>query len=495
MTNLDKPIVPPYYKRFYSESDAENRIDILENMPDAFIAIGHDGEFTYVNRVAETCFGPREKLLGKNMWEEFKGVISEKFRKTYLHSMQFLTPVDFEEQFECWKAWYQCYGFPTADGFYWFFRNITDKKNIEKKMNCLFESSLIGITLGSDNGFITGANQTFLTMIEYNAEDLANGKVSWKQITPPEYSEVSEKAIREAVERGQAEIYEKEYITKSGKRVPVLVGLTLSDKREREIMGFTLDISVQKQAQAQRESIIEFKEALRVRDEFSAVAAHELRSPLTALKLKLGLIKMLFTESEIPEFKFLSTIRRNLDGCTALISRFEKLITELFDFNKIRLGILDLDLEIFDINNLISDVLPRFKEGLYASSDYLKFNKTNPIFGKWDFMRLEQAISNLISNAIKYGNQKPIEINLSNSQDGSGIMIRVQDHGYGIPVQDQSKIFQLFHRAENAAQRAEGLGVGLFITKQIIEIHGGKISVESIPNIGSVFNLFLPLKR
>ena len=232
--------------------------------------------------------------------------------------------------------------------------------------------------------------------------------------------------------------------------------------------------------------------AIRVRDEFLSVASHELKTPLTPLKLQTQMLgRMLRTlgnanlKTEKVE-KILMTLDRQID-------RLSLLVEELLDISKMSNGQLSLSLEEFDLIEFMHDILARFSEQLQSVDCPVTFNSTQStaLIVNWDRFRMEQVIVNLITNAAKYGHGKPIHINLCR-HDGR-VEISVLDHGIGIAQGDLDRIFNRFERAVSG-QHFAGLGLGLYIVTQLLDAHGGKIEVASEVGHGSTFTITVPEK-
>jgi signal transduction histidine kinase len=178
-----------------------------------------------------------------------------------------------------------------------------------------------------------------------------------------------------------------------------------------------------------------------------------------------------------------------LDIAVRQTHRLEKLIENLLDVSRIATGQLKLELEEFDVCDAVRDVVRRLGEDAERAGCKLELHADKPAFGKWDRLRVEQVATNLFSNAIKYAAGKPIEISLES--DANIARLRVHDHGIGIGPESISRIFDRFERAVSA-RHFGGLGMGLYITRQIVEAHGGAIFVTSELGVGSTFTVELP---
>jgi signal transduction histidine kinase len=241
----------------------------------------------------------------------------------------------------------------------------------------------------------------------------------------------------------------------------------------------------------ERECLLEDRrQAVAARDQFLAVAAHELRTPLATLALIVDhLIVPLHphptTEpgSVVVQKRQLAMLKRQVDRLTALAA-------EMLDISRLTGGGLQLSLGSVDLRDIVREVLDRFDLEIQRRHITLKVNAPDPAPGIWDAARIDQVITNLISNALKYGAGNPVEVSVR--VEPSQAVFVVRDHGIGIPEDEQSKIFGPFAQVFAATHHA-GLGLGLWIAQQIVQASGGRIKVDSRPEQGSTFTVELPL--
>jgi signal transduction histidine kinase/DNA-binding response OmpR family regulator len=227
-------------------------------------------------------------------------------------------------------------------------------------------------------------------------------------------------------------------------------------------------------------------EAIRARDEFLSVASHELNTPLATLTLQLDEIllpAMSGQRGDTPDRGMLLA-RRQVD-------RLSRLVWNLLDVSRIAAGQIQLWRSEVDLAAMTREVLAQFAAELSRAGCRADVDAPQAVIGRWDPLRIEQVIANLLSNACKYGAGKPIRVTVSSQ--GPVARLSVQDQGIGILPADAERIFERFERA--ASQRHYGgLGLGLYITRQVVEAHGGTIRVASHAGAGSTFSVELPLE-
>ncbi|MBI4130247.1 PAS domain-containing sensor histidine kinase [Candidatus Roizmanbacteria bacterium] len=259
------------------------------------------------------------------------------------------------------------------------------------------------------------------------------------------------------------------------------------------------DISKQKQLDTQQAEILErekkaraiAEKAVRDRDEFLSIASHELKTPLSTIVLQLqATLRRILTQS-LASFSGEKLVK-SLTIAEEQSHRLTTLIRDLLNFSLITTGRIDLTYEPGDLSEIIRALVQRFEEQATSVGAYLRFQTTGSIVGQWDTIRLEQCISNLLTNALKYGKHKPIDILVYTYNQYA--CIAVKDYGIGIPADIQSIIFEPFRRGKNGKD-IKGLGVGLFIARQIALAHGGTISVLSETGKGTTFTVYLPLAQ
>jgi signal transduction histidine kinase/DNA-binding response OmpR family regulator len=230
----------------------------------------------------------------------------------------------------------------------------------------------------------------------------------------------------------------------------------------------------------------EARRAISLREEFLSIASHELRTPLTPLLLHFQ--KLLASERKL-EGGGSDKLRETLTKCERQLQRLAKLVDSLLDVSRISVGALNLNLDQVDLSEIVREVLNRFAEELARASCPLELRADEPVVGNWDRIRIEQLVTNLVANALKYGRGKPVEVKVERVEGGAQLTVR--DHGIGIEPEKLPYIFDRFERA--ASPTYGGLGLGLYIARQIVSAHGGEIKVSSQPAAGAAFTVALPL--
>jgi len=254
-----------------------------------------------------------------------------------------------------------------------------------------------------------------------------------------------------------------------------------------ELVGYakvTRDLTERRRLEEERLNLAKAAEAIRLRDEFLSLAAHELKTPLTVLQLQLDTLNDRMDDSG-------HRVAKKLQRAAQSGERLALLVESLLDVSRIATGRFALDIKEFDL----IDIVNRVVDGLRPSAERARCEMSviwhEPIIGAWDRLRLEQALTHLLANAIKYGAGAPVVV--SAGREGGGVVLEVRDHGPGIPEGERARIFQRFERAASI-QNFGGLGLGLYFIQAIVDAHGGSVTATNATDGGARFQITLPLR-
>ena len=236
---------------------------------------------------------------------------------------------------------------------------------------------------------------------------------------------------------------------------------------------------------------VELEHAVRMRDDFMSIVSHEVRTPLNGLILETQLRKMHLARDNAAAF--------TLDKMKAMVERDERqiqslirLIEDMLDVSRIRTGKLSIRPSRFDLSVAVGNLLESFAAQVSAAQSSVNYRAGQPVIGQWDEFRIEQVVSNLLTNALRYGAKKPIDVSVY--VQGDQAVIEVADQGIGISEENQQRIFHQFERIAGS-HVVTGLGLGLFISEQIVAAHNGQITVHSALGEGAMFRVCLPLEQ
>ena len=374
-----------------------------------------------------------------------------------------------------------------------FLRDVTERRRAEEalresnaRFRRLVESDIIGLTIAHFDGRILEANDVFLENTGYTRQEVNAGLVRWETITPPEYREKDREAIALIQETGRCAPREKEYFRKDGSRLPVLIGETMLDRNGQTTLCFVLDISQQKESEAELQAAMAAADAANhAKSAFLANMSHEIRTPMNAI---IGMTELLLDTQLSPRQ------RENLEIIGESAESLLALINNILDFSKVEAGKLDLEQVPFLLRDSIGGILKSLavtahKQGLELISD-IRPDVPDRLTG--DQPHLRQILVNLVGNAIKFTPRGEVVVRISVAdQDETGVTlsIAVADTGIGIPRHKQSQIFEPFEQLDNSASRRYGgTGLGLAICARLVRLLGGTMGLTSDPGRGTTIH-------
>ncbi|WP_201386897.1 PAS domain-containing sensor histidine kinase [Ktedonobacter sp. SOSP1-85] len=345
----------------------------------------------------------------------------------------------------------------------------------QERVNHLMSSSVIGIFFAEGDVVVEG-NNTFLRMTGYSRDELCQRCINWGDFTLPALkASLFQQAHQELVVQQDTTPFEAELVCKDGSRLDVLMGGVAFHGEVLQGIGFVLDNSARKELEQRK-------------DHFLGVVSHELKTPLTSLKLQTQLLRKQLGKQGIYNA---DTVLSRMEAQLNMVTR---LVGELLDLSKIQAGTLEYAQETVNLGDVLQEVVEIMQQ-MQTTHTIVVHRAAHPPLLVGDKDRLEQMLLNLISNAIKYSpGANTIEVDIKTSEEA--VMLSVHDQGIGIPREQREKIFERFYRAVAPHQRAfPGLGMGLHIASEIVKHHRGTITVESEMGKGSTFQVTLPLRR
>lgn len=334
------------------------------------------------------------------------------------------------------------------------------------------------------SGHVMTWNQGAAHLKGYTAREIVGEHFS--RFYPPEELAKNKPALalETAAQEGRAE-HEGWRVRKDGTYFWANVIITAIRDETGKLLGFskvTRDLTTHKRMEQERLQLAQSEEAIRLRDEFLSIAAHELRTPLTALQLQLqGLRK----QAEALDSK----IGLKLGYALRSTGRLSGLVETLLDVSRISTGRLTLHPERFELTAAVTELAERLREAAATAQCQLLLREEGPIEGTWDRLRIEQVVTNLLSNSFKYAEGCKVEISMA--REGSEAVLVITDSGPGLPEKDIPRLFNRFERAVPMSHYG-GLGLGLYVCREIVTTHGGTISAGNAPGGGARFTIRLP---
>jgi len=371
----------------------------------------------------------------------------------------------------------------------------------EARIRRLVESNIIGVFFWDMAGNVNDANDAFLRIIGYSREDLLSGNVQWSVMSPPEYRAADVRALEEIRQHGGCQSYEKEYIRKDGRRVPVLLGGALMEGSQEHGVGFVLDLTERKEAEAElatrrveakraQERLLALQEELahatRVTTlgELSASIAHEVGQPLGAIVTSgEACLRWLGHRTPQPE-----EVRACVEHVIAEGRRASEIVLRIRSLTK---GDAPQKTQL-ELNDVVNEVVALVQREVLHHRISLRLKLASelpPLFG--DRIQLQQVLINLVMNGIQAMadiGDNPRELQIESRLDHGGqVVVAVQDSGPGIDPANADRLFEAFFTT-----KSNGMGMGLSICRSIIEAHRGQLWVSSNAGHGANFQFSLP---
>jgi PAS domain S-box-containing protein len=319
----------------------------------------------------------------------------------------------------------------------------------------------------------------------YRAEEIIGHPIS-RFYTPEDLAKnLPQKLLRQAETEGRVE-NEGWRVRKDGTRFWADVVISAVRDSSGTLRGFakvTRDLTERRKMEEGLMQLAQAREALRLRDEFLSIASHELKTPITTLQLQLQSVR---ERIEALDQRVVSKV----DRAARSSEQLAQLVESLLDVSRIATGRFELKLERFDLAESVHEVIERFQDAAKQAGCELSSRIEGSLLGSWDRLRIEQVLTNLLANAIKYAAGTSIVVSLA--QERETAILEVRDRGPGVPETALPRIFDRFERAASI-QHYGGLGLGLYVVHEIVRAHNGMVSAHNLPEGGACFCVRLPL--
>ena len=357
----------------------------------------------------------------------------------------------------------------------------------EAKIRRLVDANIVGVLISDLAGHVIDANDAFLQMVRYTRDDLACGRLMWTELTPPEWQAASEQAVAELAANGTCTLFEKEYFRRDGTRVPVLVAAAAIEGTKTENVAFVLDLTERKRSEAERERLLQLEVDLAYMSrvitvgQLAASLAHEIKQPIGAAVTNADVCVRLLDrdQPDLPgareaALEMINNARRGANIIDRVLSMCRKGSSQP---------------DIVDVNEVIRDMVVILHNEANRHSvtmgTHLAEGLPNVI---GDRVQLQQVLLNLMLNSIEAMKDTGGELTVTSerTKDG-GLLVSVTDSGIGLAAKDSDRIFEAFFTT-----KSQGTGMGLSISRTIIESHGGRLWATANPSRGATFHFTLP---
>lgn len=466
----------PEEKSIYS---AEKLQMILDSISDAVVVYDKKWRYVYLNEKATMLTGlKREQLLNKSLYELYPERTKLPIFKKFQNIMKKGKYAELEYFSPGANRWILTKFYPTQDGMTTFITDITDQKESEERARYLatLTENMVDAVISTNKAHkIVSWNSGAELLYQWKLDEVRGKNMTkvLKTVFPHEQQgrmSVYEKLAKHSVWRGEVI-----HTRKDGVQIPILSSIALLKDSRGVLIG---NVAVNR-------DITELKRLEKQKEEFLAVASHELKTPVTSLKAYGQVVKNRFARKGDTNSVVL------MEKMDNQINKLTTLIIDLLDVTKIQSGKLQIRYEFFDFGQLITEIVEQMQLTTKQHIVITHLGKTKKIYA--DRERIAQVMINFLTNAIKYSSDaKQIKVSVTYVKNAIGFS--VQDFGIGIPKKKQEKIFERFYRVEGKGKDTyPGLGLGLYISAEIIKQHGGEISFKSTEGKGSIFTFTIPL--
>lgn len=474
-------------EREAAERERLKVVNILESISDAFIAFDGQWRFTYANREAERILGmPREAVMGRSHWEVFPATLGTPVEENYRRAMEKRVPVAFENFYAPWERWFELRVYPTFDGLMVYFHDITEKKQRETEREALLGDQ---VRLREEAERALRERQRAVEVLERGDPVIVVDEDFRVLLVNENQERVSRTRREDTLGRDFWEMFPTvahpdskfwtEFHRLMEQRVPVRfdeyyppldlwTSVSAYPTSEGGMAAFFRDVTEQKREEQFRERLL-------------GIVSHDLRNPLGSISVT---TQLLLRRDGVPE-----GVQAGVRRIAASADRMQRMISDLLDFTQATVGGgIPLHRRPTSLGQVVRTVLEELE--LMHPGRFVQTSARGMHDGQWDSDRLAQVVSNLVSNALAYGEDgTPVEVRTWEEAEDS--LLSVHNRGRPIPEEQLPRVFDPFKRATREGNR-RGLGLGLHIVQQVVRAHGGTITVESREEEGTTFTVRLP---
>ena len=357
----------------------------------------------------------------------------------------------------------------------------------EAKIRRLVDANIVGVFISNLEGQIFEANDAFLQMVRYTLDDVTSGRLRWTEMTPPEWHAVTERAVAQLRASATCEMYEKEYFRSDGSRVPVLVAATVIGNTRSETLAFVLDLTERKRAEEERERLrqaqadLAYMSRIITVGELAGSLAHEIKQPIAAAVLNAKTC-VRWLQRDSPDVA---------EACEAAARtvRDTTLAAEIIDRVRSLYRRGTPERELVDLNEIVREMIILLHDEANRYSIPIRSELTPGVPKVMaDRVQLQQVLMNLMLNGIEAMKDTGGELTVtSKSTEDGRLLISVSDSGVGFPVEESERIFKAFFTT-----KPQGTGMGLSISRTIVESHSGRLWASANAERGATFHFSLP---
>ncbi len=486
--------------RAEAESAKQRVVNILERVGDAFVALDKNWCYTYVNEKAARTLNRRPKdLIGKHIWTEFPEGVGQPFYYAYQSAVMRQTAVQIEEYYEPWDMWFENRVYPSDEGLSIFFQDITQRKkseqalrDSEQRFKSLFDHAAVGIAHVDMDGRFIRVNPEFCKTLGYTQQEML--ELTFFDVTHPDDIATSRVRMNKLISGPpQTVTAEKRYVAKNGSVIWGNLTTAIVDPEgdnSRYLVSVIQDITERKRAQEQaRQRQAELAHVTRMSTigELASGLAHEINQPLAAIS---NYVQVCIDEIR-SDAKNPNEMVETLSRATAQCHRASQIIARLRHFIAKREPRRDK----IDVNKLVREVVSLVEAELRSSKVKVDLDLHEPLESVHaDSVQIEQVIMNLVKNgleAMDNGSADKRRLMIQTFPvDRDAIKVTVKDTGHGLSKGEAGQVFEPFFTT-----KSEGMGMGLSISRTIIEAHGGRVTGTANPDQGATFEFVLPTKQ